>query len=211
MVYAKAPLGGPAQVLEYLSRYTHRRAISNERIRTMTPKEVVFSVRANDRGGKRLERLEGVEFVRRFALHVLLSGLKRIRHYGVLACSCKAAQLTAPRQCLQMPQSNVRAVECAHDFMARLARIDVHLYPCCKAGRMRVRQVLLGSLRLPALCANVLLQRQGPHEARSCKTALHRHHIGQHIAIVLGQALGGWRTGASNRALHGLFGRHGRL
>jgi hypothetical protein len=51
--------------------------------------EVVFSVRANDRGGKRLERLEGVEFVRRFLLHILPTGIKRIRHYGALACSCK--------------------------------------------------------------------------------------------------------------------------
>jgi hypothetical protein len=82
VVYAKAPLGGPAQVLEYLSRYTHRTAISNERIRAITPEEVAFNVRANDKGGKRLERLAGEEFVRRFLLHILPTGLKRIRHYG---------------------------------------------------------------------------------------------------------------------------------
>ena len=128
----------------------------------MTPKEVVFSVRANDRGGKRLERLEGVEFVRRFLLHILPIGLKRIRHYAVLASSCKAVQLTAACQSLQMPQSSVQARECAHDFLARVARIDVSLCPCCKAGRMRVTQVLLGASRLPALQSNVLPQRQGP-------------------------------------------------
>ena len=162
VVYAKAPLGGPAQVLEYLSRYTHRTAISNERIRAITSEEVAFNVRANDKGGKRLERLAGEEFVRRFLLHILPTGLKRIRHYGVLASSCKAVQLTAARQSLQMPQSSVQARECAHDFLARVARIDVSLCPCCKAGRMRVTQVLLGASRLPALQSNVLPQRQGP-------------------------------------------------
>ena len=162
VVYAKAPLGGPAQVLEYLSRYTHRTAISNERIRAITSEEVAFNVRANDKGGKRLERLAGEEFVRRFLLHILPTGLKRIRHYAVLASSCKAVQLTAACQSLQMPQSSVQARECAHDFLARVARIDVSLCPCCKAGRMRVTRVLLGASRLPALQSNVLPQRQGP-------------------------------------------------
>lgn len=162
VVYAKAPLGGPAQVLEYLSRYTHRTAISNERIRAITTDEVAFNMRANDHGGKRLERLDGEEFVRRFLLHILPTGLKRIRHYGVLASACKGVQLTAAQQSLQMPQPSVRAMECAHDFMARVARIDVHLCPCCKAGRMRVTQVLLGPTRLPALCSHVLPQRQAP-------------------------------------------------
>ena len=83
VVYAKPPLGGPAQVLEYLSRYTHRTAVSNERIRAVSQSEVAFTVRANDHGGKRRIRLDGTEFVRRFMLHVLPTGIKRIRHYGV--------------------------------------------------------------------------------------------------------------------------------
>jgi hypothetical protein len=68
VVYAKTPLGGTAQVLEYLSRYTHRSAISNERIRSISEDGVVFNVRANTQGGKRKERLSGTEFVRRFLL-----------------------------------------------------------------------------------------------------------------------------------------------
>ncbi len=59
VVYAKAPLGGPAQVLEYLSRYTHRTAIGNERVRAVTPKQVALTVRADVHGGKRLVRLAG--------------------------------------------------------------------------------------------------------------------------------------------------------
>ena len=119
-------------------------------------------MRANDQGGKRLERLAGEEFVRRFLLHILPTGLKLIRHYGVLASNCKAVQLTAARLALQMPQPDVRAMECVHDFMARVARIDMHLCPCCKATRMRVTQMPLGPSRLPILCSHVLPQPQGP-------------------------------------------------
>lgn len=162
VVYAKTPLGGPAQVLEYLSRYTHRTAISNERIRAINDQEVAFTVRANDKGGKRLERQAGAEFVRRFLLHILPTGIKRIRHYGVLASSCKGRKLTAARCALQMPQFNPRAMECAQGFMARVARIDVGLCPGCKAGRMRVTQVLRGAVRLPAPDCNVRPPGRGP-------------------------------------------------
>ena len=89
-------MGGPAQVLEYLSRYTHRTAISNERLRSVTAEEVTFTVRADVCGAKRLVRLPGAEFERRVLLHMLPTGLKRIRHYGVLASSCKAVKLAHP-------------------------------------------------------------------------------------------------------------------
>ncbi|BCO25275.1 IS91 family transposase ISWz1 [Rhodoferax lithotrophicus] len=136
VVYAKAPLGGPAQVLEYLSRYTHRTAISNERIRSINKGEVAFTVRANDKGGKRLHTMDGTEFVRRFLLHVLPTGVKRIRHYGVLASSCKGKKLKAARLAVQMPALNPQALESAQGFMARVARIDVGLCPVCKVGAL---------------------------------------------------------------------------
>ncbi len=150
VVYAKTALGGPAQVLEYLSRYTHRTAIGNERIRAITPHEVVFSVRADDRGAKRSIRLDGTEFVRRFLLHVLPGSVKRIRHYGVLAAGCKRTKLAAARAALRMPAPNPQAVECAQTFMARLARTDVLLCPCCKTAQLRVSAQLAGLARLPA-------------------------------------------------------------
>ena len=134
VVYAKTPLGGPAQVLEYLSRYTHRTAISNERIRAVNEEEVAFWVRADAKGGNRLVRLDGPEFVRRFLLHVLPTGIKRIRHYGVLASACKGVKLPAARLALQMPAASPQAIESAQAFMARLARMDVGLCPCCKVG-----------------------------------------------------------------------------
>jgi hypothetical protein len=150
VVYAKTPLGGPAQMLEYLSRYTHRTAISNERIGTISDDEVAFTVRANDRGGKRMERLPGCEFVRRFLSHVLPTGIKRIRHYGVLASSCKGVKLEAARRALQMPAVHPLAAESASAFMTRVAQIDVGLCPCCKLGRLRTVEVLPSPRRLPA-------------------------------------------------------------
>lgn len=162
VVYAKSPLGGPAQVLEYLSRYTHRTAISNERIRAISAKEVAFTVRANDKGGKRLQRLPGAEFVRRYLLHVLPTGIKRIRHYGVLASSCKAVKLQAARLALQMPASNPQAMESAQGFMARVARMDVSLCPCCKVGRLHVTAVLQGQVRLPTPTCTAMPANRGP-------------------------------------------------
>jgi hypothetical protein len=87
VVYAKTPLGGPAQVLEYLARYTHRTAISNERIVSINAEQVAFKVRADTKGGKRIVKFDGVEFIRRFLLHVLPTGLKRIRHYALARAS----------------------------------------------------------------------------------------------------------------------------
>ena len=162
VVYAKTPMGGPAQVLEYLSRYTHRTAISNERIRHISQAEVAFNVRADDKGGKRLHHLDGVEFVRRFLLHVLPTGIKRIRHYGVLASGCKAVKLAQARQALQMPASNALALVCALAFMARVAGIDIDLCPVCKVGRLRVVNTIAGARQLPAPGTALIPHERGP-------------------------------------------------
>ena len=150
MAHARAQ----AQVLEYLARYTHRTAIGNERIRSIDDREVAFTVRSNNggkpNGGKQLVRLDGTEFVRRFLLHILPTGIKRIRHYGVLASACKWAKLAAARAALRMAPSNRLASESAYVFLARVAKIDVGLCPCCKLGRLRVTAVLAAPGRLPA-------------------------------------------------------------
>lgn len=162
VVYAKTPLGGAAQVLEYLSRYTHRTAISNERIRSLDAEQVVFTVRADDKGGTRMRRLEGSEFIRRFLLHVLPKGIKRLRHYGVLASACKGVKLGVARQALQMPVINPRAVESARDFMMRVAKVDVMLCPRCKTGRLQVIEVLAGNRHLSAPGSVLIQQSRGP-------------------------------------------------
>ena len=85
-VYAKPPFGGPAHVLRYLSRYTHRMAISNHRITAFDGQRVSFRWRDYAHGNKqRIMILEAQEFLRRFFLHVLPKGFVRIRHYGLLS------------------------------------------------------------------------------------------------------------------------------
>jgi Putative transposase/Transposase zinc-binding domain len=165
VVYAKAALGGPAQVLEYLSRYTHRTAISNERIHSVGAQQVVFKVRGDDQGGKRWVRLSGVEFVRRFLLHVLPKGVKRIRHYGLLAAGCKAVTLAQARAALAMPAANPQATESAIDFMRRIKSMDVLRCPCCALGWLRIIQTVPAPARLPAPGAQV--------QARGCRGPPH--------------------------------------
>jgi Putative transposase len=128
----------------------HRTAIGNERIKAITHHgEVVFSVRADEHGGKRRVTLAGDEFIRRFLLHVLPSGIQRIRHYGVLANGCKKTQLARARQALNQPAPSPAAQEAAQAFMARVARIDVLTCPQCLHGPLRVVERLGGVKRLP--------------------------------------------------------------
>ena len=96
VVYAKTPLGGPEVVLDYLSRYTHRVAISNERLVGIANNAVHLRVRADDQGGKRTITLDGPTFIARFLQHLLPSGFKRIRHYGLLSPALKT-QCEPPR------------------------------------------------------------------------------------------------------------------
>ena len=88
--------------------------------------------------------------MRRFLLHVLPTGVKRIRHYGVLASACKGKKLCAARLALQMPALNPQALESAQAFMARVTKMDVGLCPVCKVGHLRTVEVLAGARQLPA-------------------------------------------------------------
>ncbi len=123
---------------------------------------MVFTARADDKGGKRKQRLSGTEFIRRFLLHILPTGIKRIRHYGVLASACKTDKLCQARLALQMPPPNPRAAESAQAFMAPVAKLAVLQCPCCKLGRLRLMGTLAGVRYLPAPGANALAQPRGP-------------------------------------------------
>ncbi len=101
VVYAKPAFGGPAQVLRYLGRYTHRVAISNHRLVSFDGERVTFRWKDYARGGKqRIMTLHGVEFLRRFFLHVLPKGFVRIRHFGFLANRRRAGALASVRSAL---------------------------------------------------------------------------------------------------------------
>ena len=139
VVYAKAPLGGPAQVLEYLSRYTHRVAISNERLVSLHNGEVTFKVRDNAHPGKKhLAHLPAESFIQRFLLHVLPTGFKRIRHYGILANCHKKEKLAQCRLALQMPAPQVDVIESVQAFMLRVMQVDLSRCPYCGTGIMCV-------------------------------------------------------------------------
>ena len=142
VVYAKTPLTGPAAVLDYLARYTHRTAIGNERLLAIDGDKIVLRVRADGRGGKRAIGMPGTEFVVRLLQHVLPPGFKRIRHFGLLAPTAKAHRLALARQLLAMPQPSPQAREDALAFMRRVAAIDVACCTRCQLGRWQVAQTL---------------------------------------------------------------------
>jgi hypothetical protein len=105
VVYAKRPFAGPAAVLAYLSRYTHRVAISNSRLVSMDEYGVTFrwkDYRAKGETRHKTMTLEPEEFIRRFLLHVLPSGFHRIRHYGLIANNARKENLVRVRELLQV-------------------------------------------------------------------------------------------------------------
>jgi hypothetical protein len=100
VVYAKPPFGGPEAVLAYLSRYTHRVAISNNRLASADAETVAFrwkDYRLKNRDRQKIMRLATDEFIRRFLIHVLPDGFHRIRHYGLLASICRKANVAKIR------------------------------------------------------------------------------------------------------------------
>ena len=100
VLYAKRPFGGPQQVLRYLANYTHRVALSNRRIVAVDPQQqtVTFTYRDYRHGSKLKElTLCALEFIRRFSLHILPSGLVRIRHYGILGNNRRKRDIEAAR------------------------------------------------------------------------------------------------------------------
>ena len=106
VVYAKEPFAGPKQVLRYLSRYTHRIAISNRRLLSVDQKGVTFKYkdyRIEGPGRYKTMTLATDEFIRRFLIHVLPKGFHRIRHYGLLGNTNRAANIAHARQLLAVP------------------------------------------------------------------------------------------------------------
>lgn len=152
VVYLKPPLSGPEPVLEYLARYTHRVALSNDRLVRVNAAEVCLRYRDRAHGNaRRLLRLPSQEFLRRFLLHVLPAGFKRLRHYGLTANRSKATQLAACRAALQARAPAPPQVESAEAFLLRLSGRDVRRCPHCPQGHLVIVQHLPRSLRLADL------------------------------------------------------------
>ena len=137
VVYAKKPFGSAAHVLDYLGRYTHRVALSNDRIVSSSNGEVTFAYRdRKNQDRRKLMTLDAEEFIRRFLLHVIPKGFMRVRHYGFLANHCKDA-LSKCRQLIGLtpapPPSPQRSIE---ELMLALTGIDIQRCPLCQNGTL---------------------------------------------------------------------------
>lgn len=134
VVFAKRPFGGPEQVIEYLGRYTHKVAISNHRITTIENDAVSFRYKDYADAGKQKEMtISATEFLRRFCMHILPKGFRKIRHYGFLSNRC--SQLFKKQQ-LQMgvviKPKNTEWKQIAKEKL----QFDADQCPCCKEGKM---------------------------------------------------------------------------
>ena len=143
-VYAKRPFAGPAAVLAYLSRYTHRVAISNSRLIACDDEGVTFrykDYRADGRTRHKTMTLAAPEFIRRFLLHVLTAGFHRIRHYGLFANGQRRDAIARARQLLDAATAEAATTQGADsDNVAEVgdrAAASAPRCPCC-GGRMIV-------------------------------------------------------------------------
>jgi hypothetical protein len=149
VVYAKPPFAGPQQVLDYVGRYTHRVAISNNRLIDIDNGQVQFHWKDyRDNSQIKVMDLEADEFIRRFLLHVLPEGLQRIRYYGFLANRDRRKKLALCRQLLGMQTlSQTTSVKDYREQYQQLTGRSLTLCPRCLKGQM----VIVESLP-PALC-----------------------------------------------------------
>ena len=156
VVYAKPPFGGPAQVLRYLSRYTHRVAISNRRLQSFDGRIVAFTVRASAATNQhKILRLELDDFIERFLLHLLPRGFTRIRSYGFLAGRYREANLQLIRALLGAPRPEAASEaderedrhcpECGHGVLQPGADVAPHAAPSLRP----IRKSLIASTGPP--------------------------------------------------------------
>ncbi len=147
IVYAKKPFGSPVHVLDYLGRYTHRVALSNDRILSAHNGEVTFSYRnRKDQNRKKTMTLDAHEFMRRFLLHVIPKGFVRVRHFGFLTNRSKGL-LAKCRQLLDVdPALPKLPSKSVHELMLELTGIDITRCPLCQKGTL----VFFTNLPVPA-------------------------------------------------------------
>jgi putative transposase len=144
VVYAKKPFAGPQQVLDYVGRYTHRVAISNNRILNIEHVQVTFRYKDYRNGSQqKTMSLSADEFIRRFLLHVLPEGFHRIRYYGFLGNRYRKEKLERCRHLLGMvplqPDSPIEAAELDYrDRYQALTGSSLWECPACHRGRMIV-------------------------------------------------------------------------
>ncbi len=146
VVYAKPPFAGPQKVVDYVGRYTHSVAISNNRLLDIDNGKVTFRYKDYRQAGEqKTMALEAEEFIRRFLLHVLPSGFQRIRYYGFLGNRYREQKLARCRQLLGMAAATPPVSDAGTDYRDRYEELtgnSLRRCPCCQRGHMVVVQIL---------------------------------------------------------------------
>jgi predicted Zn-ribbon and HTH transcriptional regulator len=152
IAYAKRPFADPVQVLEYLGRYTHRVAISNNRIISIDNGKVSFTYQDRQRNNEiRKMTLDAHEFIRRFLLHILPMGFMKIRYFGFLSHKNKREAIALLRKLID-PEATLpeKFNETIIEIMLRLTGKDITCCPECKKGKMKmIRKLPTNYLNLP--------------------------------------------------------------
>jgi Putative transposase/Transposase zinc-binding domain len=155
VVYAKPPFAGPQQVLDYVGRYTHRVAISNDRLLDIENGEVRFRWKDyRDNNRQKTLMLTADEFIRRFLLHVLPDGFQRIRYYGFLGNRYRKQKLARCRQLLGMPENERPETDPSsnyRDLYEELTGSSLWKCPVCHKGCMHVIGVLESADKHPPM------------------------------------------------------------
>lgn len=138
VVYSKAYLKKAETIVRYLSRYSHKIAISDARIKEIKDHQVTFHYKDYRDGQKKLMPLDGDEFIRRFLLHVLPDGLMRIRHFGFLSNRSRKQKLEKIRTCLQTPVQASQEDDAPVIEQPRLSEDTPCLCPKCHTGHLRL-------------------------------------------------------------------------
>lgn len=152
VVYCKRPFSNAEAVMDYLGRYTHRVAISNDRVVHMEGDRVTFRYRdRSDNNTVKYMTLYAEEFIRRFLMHVLPAGFMKIRHYGILSNRSRRTKLVVAKTLLGVndPDSSTEVKETWQDLLTRLTGSDPRICPHCGKGRMVLKEVLRPSALPP--------------------------------------------------------------
>jgi hypothetical protein len=146
VVYCKPPFQSAERVMDYLGRYTHRVALSNDRLVKLENDRVTFRYRdRNDNDTVKLMTLDAFEFIRRFLLHILPDGFVKIRHYGILSTRNRKSKLARCMTLLGVchpDQSRKKHREPWEDLLERITGVDPRICPHCGKGKMVLKKVL---------------------------------------------------------------------
>lgn len=150
VVYAKPPFGGPGRVLDYLGRYTHRVAISNNRLKALQDGQVTFTYKDyKEKNQTKMMTLPAAEFLRRFLMHVLPDGFQRIRYFGFLANRSRAEALALCKELLAAPVPEEPSPSASYsERLQQLTGADILRCPSCKLGHMvRIKEFIPDGIR----------------------------------------------------------------